>query len=102
MTIQLIIFLIALAAVIFFFKNFNASIYFIVIVDIFLRIITYLKLHYLRSDAFSFLGYIPNDIPSILNSFELGMFNEILIFIYLIVYIIFEILIIRYFVKRKF
>ena len=83
MTIQLIIFLVALAAVIVFFKNFNASIYFIVIVDIFLRIIAYLKLNYLRNDAFSFLNVLPAVI-------------------YLIVYIIFEVLIIRYFVKRKF
>ncbi len=102
MTIQLIIFLVALCAVIFFFKNFNASIYFIVIVDIFLRIVTYLKLNYLRNDAFSFLGLFPDDIPAIIDSFELGVFNEILMFIYLLVYIIFEILIIRYFVKRKF
>ncbi len=102
MTIQLIIFLAALAAVIFFFKNFNASIYFIVIVDIFLRIITYLKMNYLRNDAFSFLGVVPADIPTILNSFELGVFNEILMVLYVIVYIIFEVLIIRYFVRRKF
>ena len=102
MTIQLIILLVALAAVIVFFKNFNASIYFIVIVDIFLRIIAYLKLNYLRNDAFSFLNVLPGDIPSILNSFELGAFNEILMVIYLIVYIIFEVLIIRYFIRRKF
>ena len=102
MTVQLIIFLAALVAVIFFFKNFNACIYFIAIIDIFLRIITYLKLNYLRSDAFSFFDFIPSDIPSILNSFELGAFNEILMILYVMVYIIFEVLLIRYFIKRKF
>ena len=93
MTVQLIIFLVALVAVIF---------YFIAIIDIFLRIITYLKLNYLRSDAFSFFDFIPSDIPSILNSFELGAFNEILMILYVMVYIIFEVLLIRYFIKRKF
>lgn len=102
MTVQLIIFLIALAAVIFFFKNFNACVYFVVIVDIFLRIVTYLKLNYLRSDAFSFFDFIPASVPSIINSFELGVFNEVLMMIYLVIYIIFEVLIIRFFVKRKF
>lgn len=102
MTIQLVIFLIALIAVIFFFKNFNACVYFVVIVDIFLRIVAYLKLNYLKSDAFSFFEYIPSDVPVIINSFNLGMFNEILMLIYVIVYIIFEVLMIRFFVKRKF
>jgi len=102
MTIQLVIFLIALIAVIFFFKNFNACVYFVVIVDIFLRIVAYLKLHYLKSDAFSFFGYVPSDVPAIINSFNMGMFNEILMLVYVIVYIIFEVLMIRFFVKRKF
>ncbi len=102
MTIQLIIFLVALCAIIFFFKNFNACVYFVVIVDIFLRIVAYLKLHYLRSDAFSFFEWFPADVPTIINSFELGTFNEILMIIYIIVYIIFEVLMIRFFVKRKF
>lgn len=102
MTVQLIIFLIALFAVIFFFKNFNACVYFVVIVDIFLRIVTYLKANYLRSDAFSFFDFVPADVPSIINSFQLGMFNEIIMVIYIIVYIIFEVLMIRFFVKKKF
>ncbi len=102
MTVQLLIFILALIAVIFFFKNFNACVYFVVIVDIFLRVVTALKLNYLRSDAFSFLGVIPGDVPSILRSFDLGVFNEILMIVYLIIYIIFEILIIRLFIKRKF
>lgn len=102
MTIQLMIFLIALFAVIFFFKNFNASVYFIVMTDIFLKIITYLKANYLRADAFSFFNFIPEDIPAIINSFEMGVFNEIFMILYLVVYIVFEVLLIRLFVKKKF
>ena len=98
MTIQLLIFVLALVAIIFFFKNFNACVYFIVMVDIFLRIVTYLTAHYFRADAFSFLDSIPESVLAILNSFELGVINEILV----IIYIIFEVLLIRFFVKRKF
>ena len=102
MTAQLIVFILALVAVIFFFKNFNACVYFIVMVDIFLRIVTYLKLHYLKDGAFRFLDAIPGNVLDILNSFDLGAFNEILVVLYIIVYIIFEVLLIRFFIKRKF
>lgn len=102
MTVQVLILIIALLAVIFFFKSFNASVYFIVVVDIFLRIVTYLKINYLRTDAFSFLSVVPEDIPSIIRSFDLGVFSEVLMIVYLIVYIILEILLVKQFIKRKF
>lgn len=102
MTVQLLIFILALVAVIFFFKNFNACVYFIVMVDIFLRIVTYLMEHYFRADAFSFLDAIPSNVLEILNSLELGAFNEILVIMYVIIYIIFEVLLVRFFIKRKF
>lgn len=102
MTVQLLIFILALVAVIFFFKNFNACVYFVVMIDIFLRIVTYLTQHYLRADAFSFLDAVPSDVLAILNSFDLGVVNEILVIVYIIIYIIFEVLLIRFFIKRKF
>ncbi len=102
MTLELLIFIIALAAIIFFFKNFNATVYFVVMVDIFLRVVTYLIAHYLRADAFSFLDSLPSSVLEILNGFSSGLLNEILVIIYIIIYIIFEVLLIRFFIKRKF
>jgi len=102
MTVQLVIFILALAAIIFFFKNFNACVYFVVMIDIFLRIVTFLTEHYLRADAFSFLDAIPSSVLAMLNSFEMGALNEVLVIIYVIIYIIFEVLLIRFFIKRKF
>ncbi|MBR2833327.1 MAG: hypothetical protein IKE75_02730 [Bacilli bacterium] len=102
MTIQLLIFIIALGAIIGFFKNFNACVYFTVMVDIFLRIVTYLTAHYFRTDAFSFLGEMPSSVLEILNGVSAGIINEILVIIYIIVYIIFEVLLIRFFIQRKF
>ena len=102
MTVQLLIFILALAAIIFLFKNFNACVYFVVMVDIFLRIVTYLKLNYFRADAFSFFDVIPSSVLDIINSFELGIFNEIFIIAYIIIYIVFEVLLIRLFIKKRF
>lgn len=102
MTIQLIILVLALAAIIFFFKNFNACVYFIVMADVFFRIVTYLKVNVLRADAFSFLGVIPESVPDIIKSFDLGAANEILIALYVMVYIVFEILLVSLFVNKRF
>ena len=88
MTVQLVIFILALAAIIFFFKNFNACVYFVVMIDIFLRIVTFLTEHYLRADAFSFLDAIPSSVLAMLNSFKMGVLNEVLVIIYVIIYII--------------
>lgn len=102
MTVQLMIFIIALLAIIFFYKSFNAAVYFIVIIDIFLRIFTYLKTYILRDDAFDFLTLIPANILELLQSFDLGVFNDVLLAVYIVVYIVFEVLIIKTFVKKKF
>lgn len=102
MTVQLMIFILALVAVIIFFKNFNACVYFIVIVDILLRIFTYLKTYILKDDAFDFLAFIPANIPSIIQSFDLGMFNDVVMFLYVVIYIVFEVLIIKIFINKKF
>lgn len=102
MSIPLVIFIIALVLVIVFFKDFHAFVYFVVGADIFLRLVTYLKTYIIKDSAFSFLNAIPSDVPSIIKSFDLGVVTEILIFVYIVVYIIFEIFLIRNFIKKKF
>lgn len=102
MNIPLVIFIIALVLVIFFYKDFNAFVYFVVGVDVFLRIVSYLKAYVIKDSAFSFLGAIPSNVPEIIRSFDLGTLTEIIMFIYVIIYIIFEIYLIRNFIKKKF
>ena len=102
MTIPFLIFVVALILVIMFFKDFHAFVYFIVTVDIFLRIVTYLKTNIIKDSALSFLNYIPENVPEIIKSFDLGVFTEILIIVYIINYIIFEGFLIRNFIRRKF
>ena len=102
MSVELIVFLIALVLVIVFYKSFYSFVYFTVIVDIFLRVVTYLKVNLLRADSFSFLSYVPDNVGVILKSWDLGIFTEILMFLYVVIYIIFLALIIKKFVKKKF
>jgi len=100
MSIEFIIFLVVLLAVIIFFKSFYSCVYFVVIVDIFLRVVTYLKDNLLRADVFDFLNYIPGSVAQIIKSFDVAILTEVLLFIYILLYIIFEIIIIKQFIKR--
>lgn len=102
MSVEFLIFIIALVIVIVFYKSFYSFVYFTVIVDIFLRVVTYLKTELIRADAFSFLNYIPDSVAVIIKSWDLGIFTEVLIFIYAVIYIVFLILTIKRFIKRKF
>ena len=102
MTVQLMVFIIALLAIAVFYKNFNACVYFIVIVDIFLRVFTYLKTYILRDDAFDFLSLIPSNVLALLQSFDMGVLNDIVLALYIIVYIVFEVLIVRALVKKRY
>ncbi|MBR3210050.1 MAG: hypothetical protein IKF82_07300 [Bacilli bacterium] len=102
MNISFWIFVLCLILVIVFFKDFRAFVYFVVAADILLRLITYFKANIIKDTAFVFLNSIPNDVPSIIKTLDLGMFNEILIFIYVVIYMVFEGFLIRNFIKRKF
>ncbi len=102
MTIPTIIFILILILVVVFFKDFHAFVYSVVTIDIFLRIWTYLKLNIIKDTAFTFLSVIPSDVPAIINSFDLGFFNDIFMFLYIIVYIVFEGFMISKFIHRKF
>lgn len=102
MNISFWVFILCLILVIVFFKDFHAFVYFVVAADIFLRLVTYFKVNIIKDTAFVFLNHIPNDVPAIIKSLDLGKFDEILIFVYVIIYMIFEGFLIRNFVKRKF
>lgn len=102
MTIPVVVLIIALILIIVFFKDFRAFVYAVVTIDIFLRIVTYLKTYIIKDTAFGFLNYIPESIPAIIKSFDLGMFIDIIMFLYIVIYIIFLGFMISKFVNRKF
>lgn len=102
MSIPLVIFIVALILVVIFYKDFHAFVYFVVGVDVFLRLVGYLKANIIKDSAFSFFNAVPSDVPEIIRSFDLGAVTEIFIFVYVIIYIIFEIYLIRNFIKKKF
>lgn len=102
MSVSVIVLILALILIIVFFKDFNAFVYAFVMIDIFLRIVTYLKTYIIKDNAFGFFDFIPESIPAIIKSFDFGTFNDIVMFLYVIIYMIFLGLMFSKFVNRKF
>ena len=98
----IIILLIIALAVFFFKKSFSGIIYMIVIVDIFLRIVNFIKLNLVNGEIASILSrYFPSSIPAVINHYSSGILNTILMWFLVIIYIIFEYYIIGTFMRKK-
>lgn len=96
------IFLILLGVVIFFFKKFESFIYCLGIVDIFLRIVTFIKVQLLKGEIYAFVNkYIPASIPTILGNYSSGLLYTILLWLYVAGMVIFEFYLIRSFFRRR-
>lgn len=99
---DLAIFLILLALVIFFFKRFSSFIYFVAIVDIFLRILTFIKNNVNVPELYALINrYIPENVPSIIGKYTNGIIYTILVWIYVIIFCIFLFYVTRTFFRKK-
>lgn len=99
---DLAIFLILMAVVIFFFKRFSSFIYFVAIVDIFLRILTFIKLNVNVPELYALINkYIPENVPAIIDRYTNGLVFTILLWIYVIIFCIFLFYVTRTFFKKK-
>ncbi len=100
---DLIIVLILLGIVVFFFRRFSSFVYATAIIDIFLRILSFIKYNVDVPELKSLIGkYFPESIAGIINSYTSGVFNVIIMWAYVIIYAIFLGYIVKYFIyKRK-
>ena len=96
-----IIFIILLVVVICFFRSLYNTVFFVAIVDIFLRILTFLKYNTFQ-EVKVFLGkYLPENIPNIIAKYAKGDLYLILVWVYVILMSIFLYYIVRYFIKKR-
>ena len=99
---DLAILIVLMAVVIFFFKRFDSFIYFIAVVDIFLRILTFIKIHVPVPELKALIGrYFPESIPAIINKYTSGIVNTIIIWVYAIIFMIFLFYTARIFFRKK-
>lgn len=101
MYIDLVVLAVILVIVIFFFKKFSSFVYSVAIIDIFLRILTFLKYNTVP-ELKSLIGkYFPESISAIIGKYSNGMFYTILMWAYVIIFAIFLGYITIYFIKKK-
>ncbi len=99
---DLVIFIVLALIVVILFKSFDSFVYFFAIIDILLRILDFLKQLLNIPELTSFLNqYVPTSILSMINHYSTGVFNQILTWGYLICFIVFEVYLIKYFMKTK-
>ena len=96
-----IIFIILLLVVIFFFKKLSNTVFFIAIIDILLRLLTFIRDNTFK-ELKTFIGkYFPENIPHIISKYAKGDLYKILVWVYVILMMIFLYYIINIFIKRK-
>ena len=101
---DLAILIVLMAVVIFVFKRFSSFIYFIAMIDMFLRILTFIKLNVPVPELKALIGrYFPESIPAIINKYTASsnLLNTIFIWIYAIIFMIFLFYTARIFFKKK-
>ena len=102
MYIDLVVFIILLLLVVMFFKRFSSFVYFVAIFDIGLRILTFIRLNIGLPDVAALIGkYVPESILAIFAKYTDGTVYTILAWAFVIIMIIFESYIIKFFIKKK-
>ncbi len=102
MYIDLIVLVVLLLAVIMYFRRFSSFVYFVAIVDILLRILTFIKNNIgLRDVAALISKYVPENILAILAHYTSDWVYTVLAWAFIIIMIIFESYIIKFFIKKK-
>lgn len=102
MYIDLIVLIVLILIVVMFFKRFSSFVFFIAIIEIFLKIISFIKNNIGLNDVKMLLDkYLPDNIFSIINKYSSGVINIIFKWIFVIIMIIFLSYVIKIFLKKK-
>ena len=102
MYIDLIVLIILILIVIMFFKRFDSFVLFIGIIDIFLRILAYIKHNIGLKDVSDLIGkYLPESVFDIIDKYTNGIIQTILNWIFIFIMCIFLFYITKIFMKKK-
>ncbi len=102
MYIDVIVLLVLIFIVIMFFKRFSSFVFFMAIIDIFLRILAFIKHNINLKDVSSIIDkYLPESISDIINKYSSGIINTVLQWAFVVIMIIFLSYIVKIFFKKK-
>lgn len=102
MYVDLVVVIVLLLIVLFFFRRFSSFVYALVIIDIFLRILSFLG-NNIPVPEFEILieKYFPSSIPSIIGSYTNGILYTIIMWGFVIIYMIFLSYIVQTFIHKR-
>ena len=102
MYIDLIVLIVLILVVVMFFKRFSSFVFFMAIIDIFLRILTFIKNNIGLPDVSALIGkYLPESIFGIIDKYSNGVVSMILKWAFVIIMIIFLSYIVKIFIHKK-
>ncbi len=99
---DLIIFLVFIAIIIFWTKDFKFFIYFLGIAELFFRLMHFIADNLKIAELSNFIrNYIPESIFNILAKYSNGLFYEILCWALFAAFVTLEVYLVKYLLKRK-
>ena len=102
MYIDLIVLILLIFVVIMFFKNYQSFVFLMAIIDIFLRILSFIKNNIGLPDVSYIIGkYFPDSIFDIINTYTNGIVSTIIEWCFVIIMINFLFYITRIFLRKK-
>lgn len=102
MYIDLVVLIILILIVVMFFKRFDSFVYFIAIIDIFLRILTFIKNNIGLPDVAALIGkYFPESLFAVIDKYTSGIVTTIINWVFVFIMMIFLSYVTKFFLKKK-
>lgn len=101
MYIDIIIIVLLIAFVIFYFRRFSNFVYLIGILDLFFRLMYFLRVNLAVKEIQKLLAYLPTSLFAVLSKYTKGIFYDILAWGLFIILMIFLGYVLKTFIKRK-
>ena len=90
MSFDVVLLILLIVAGVCFFRKFNSSVYYIASLDIFFRILTFVKNNLGVEEISAFISkYFPESIPSVIYKYTDGIVSTILMWIYVAMFAVF-------------
>lgn len=102
MSFDAVLLIILIVAGVCFFRKFSSSVYFIASLDIFFRILTFVRDHIGVKEISEFIrAYFPESIPSVIYRYTDGVLSTILMWVYVALFAVFLFYTVRILWKKR-
>lgn len=102
MSFDVVLLIVLIVAGVCFFRRVDSSVYFIASLDIFFRILTFIKNNLGVAEISSFISkYFPESIPEVIYKYTDGIVSTILIWIYVLMFAVFLFYTVRILWKKR-